>query len=267
MIRISLQTDSLRNTGRDSTRQFGSAGFRLRQFISSGDNNQTLYFSFLDQGISMSIARISGFALSIVMVATLFSSISSARRPLRWLGQGFSDGYHRCTPGPNSDYYNPYTAHNSMLISRNPGMYGLPQQRSQFGPIESGIPFSVYAAPAPVDGSKAFQALPGQAIDNSFVPYEGKKSTDSNDWVPENSDGDDSKETKAEKDAAAYAPSLQGRVEFGMQTRNAAAASGQVNFSKAGFQNSPSSQLPIGELVDERVEDRTNLFNPFESQK
>ena len=210
----------------------------------------------------MPITRIFGFILSIVMVVTLFSSIGTAQiqRPLRWLGQGFSDGYHKCNPGPNSDYYNPYTAHNSMLISQNPGMYGMPQHQVQNGPIQAGVPFSVYAAPAPVNGSRGFQALPGEAIDNSFVPVENNKAKDINDWVPaepkgDQADGDEGQE-KAD-DAAAYAPSLQGRVEYGAQVRT---RSSQVDFSKASFQTPPR----IGEIIDERIETDANLFNPFE---
>jgi hypothetical protein len=33
------------------------------------------------------------------------------------MGQGFGDGYHQCNRGPVSDYYNPYSAHNSVLQS------------------------------------------------------------------------------------------------------------------------------------------------------
>ncbi len=217
----------------------------------------------------MPITRIFGFVLSIVMVATLFSSLSSAqqtRRPLRWLGQGISDGYHQCNPGPNSDYYNPYTAHNSMLISQNPGMYGMPQRRVQEGPIQVGVPFSVYAAPAPVNSSRSFQSLPGVPIDNSFVPYNGKKPKEEkatkkmNDWVPADPDTKSTEENA--DDAAAYAPSLQGRVEWGSQVRSRSANTNmiQVDFSKASFQN-----RAIGEIVDERIEDGSNLINPFES--
>jgi hypothetical protein len=34
----------------------------------------------------------------------------------RWLGIGWSGGYHWRNPGPNSDYYNPYNDQNSMSI-------------------------------------------------------------------------------------------------------------------------------------------------------
>ena len=76
----------------------------------------------------MSQARLCGFVIATVLVVTVFTSVSSAqlrpRQPLlRWMGQGFGDGYHQCNPGPNSDYYNPYSAHNSLLHAQdNPYM-------------------------------------------------------------------------------------------------------------------------------------------------
>lgn len=93
------------------------------------------------------LSRFICFAAALVAVATLFPSESSAqlRRPLRWLGEGYSDGYHRCNPGPNSDYYNPYNAHNSYLISKDPRFQQPVQPQNQ--QIRYGVPYSVYAAP------------------------------------------------------------------------------------------------------------------------
>ncbi len=58
-----------------------------------------------------------GLVLPVIMVVTVLSSTSFAQkhRYLRWVGYGISDGYHVANPGPNSDYYNPYTKHNSAL--------------------------------------------------------------------------------------------------------------------------------------------------------
>lgn len=86
----------------------------------------------------------------MVMVVTIFSSVSTAqnRRLSRWGGEWFSDGYHRGNPGPNSDYYNPYTAHNSLLISENPeAAYHVYPNGYRASGIRMGIPFSVYASP------------------------------------------------------------------------------------------------------------------------
>ena len=119
----------------------------------------------------MRLKRVLIFVLCLVMVVTIFSSLSSAqvRRPLRWLGHGYSDGYNRCNPGPISDYYNPYSAHNSRLVSQPPyGMESVPKE----GSIQRGIPFSVYASPKSRDKNESFKTGPGQEIDNSFVPYE-----------------------------------------------------------------------------------------------
>lgn len=42
------------------------------------------------------------------------------QRPLRYLGHGNGPGYHTRSPGPNVDYYNPWTQKNSFLISKSP---------------------------------------------------------------------------------------------------------------------------------------------------
>jgi hypothetical protein len=95
-----------------------------------------------------------GFALLIVI--TLMPSTSQAQRfqpvkgPFRWLGHGYSDGYNSCSPMTNSDYYNPYSAHNSMLISQSPEYLHSAIQSTDMlrtRKFHQGIPFSVYAAP------------------------------------------------------------------------------------------------------------------------
>lgn len=88
------------------------------------------------------------------------------RRPLRWLGEGFSDGYHRCQPLHDSSYYSPYSQHNSFLYSQTPAYRQFQQQRYQgqwdrpapefFG----GVPFSIYAAPHQAEAQPAPDAAP-----------------------------------------------------------------------------------------------------------
>ena len=71
----------------------------------------------------MGFAKIAKIAFAAIAVAVMLTSVASAQpfqKPLRWLGDGFSAGYHRCTPGPDTSYYNPWNAHNSMLISKLP---------------------------------------------------------------------------------------------------------------------------------------------------
>ena len=130
----------------------------------------------------MPLTRVFGFCLSIVMVVTILSSVGSAqiKRPLRWLGEGFSDGYHRCAPGPNSDYYNPYTAHNSYLLHQTSSVP--PTRFRTSGSSQNGVPYSVYAAP--VTKKPISKAQSGQVHDNSFVPRQPTTQPDSeNIWV------------------------------------------------------------------------------------
>lgn len=145
----------------------------------------------------MPLTRIFGLGLSVVMVVTVLSSASSAqiKRPLRWMGQGFSDGYHRCAPGPNSDYYNPYSAHNSLLISQQPTTSNVipMNENGTTKAIRIGVPYSGYAAPYTVKNSPTTKSLPLKIIDNSFVPFQrGPISTTDNDWStpPINTDQD-----------------------------------------------------------------------------
>ena len=95
----------------------------------------------------------------------------------RWLGQGWSAGYHHQNPGPNSDYYNPYTAHNSMLISR------MPQYQTghhQYG-NHSILPHSSF----PNHSGSSWDQGPGQSIQPTFVPVDDVDEADNeNDFKP-----------------------------------------------------------------------------------
>ena len=64
------------------------------------------------------------FCVLIAAAITILPEISHAQRgrltvnqAFRCLGGGVSAGYHWRTPGPNADYYNPYSDHNSMLVT------------------------------------------------------------------------------------------------------------------------------------------------------
>lgn len=104
--------------------------------------------------------------VAAVLLTTAFSSVSSAqwrrsglmgqRRPLRVLGHGCSAGYHWRNPGPNSDYYNPYSAHNSQLTSQTGGEYG-------FFPNYGGQRYSP-------TGEPNYETLPGNPIEGDFSP-------------------------------------------------------------------------------------------------
>lgn len=123
----------------------------------------------------MAIKSLLSSVVIAVLAVTFFPATSSAQhrphhRHLRWLGQGFGDGYNRCNPGLNSDYYNPYSAHNTFLVSQSPRFSALlwnPQQLLENGTIRQGVPFAIYAAPrqapAPIPASNP-------QFNNSFEP-------------------------------------------------------------------------------------------------
>ena len=114
------------------------------------------------------------------------------RRPLRWLGQGYSDGYHRCNPGHDTSYYNPYTAHNSNLVSQSPEYQALLAQQASQQPTQrffAGVPFSVYAAPNQL--TPGLHNLPGQQVQGSFSPSVGS-GVDENSFEDDNDFEDDS---------------------------------------------------------------------------
>ena len=119
--------------------------------------------------------------IHLIVAAMAFAVISTqttpaeaqhlrSRQPLqagfRWLGQGWSAGYHHRNPGPNTDYYNPYTAHNSMLISRMPGNQS---GYNQYG-YHSGLPTSSY--PNYASGSSWGHGHGAQSIQPTFVPVD-----------------------------------------------------------------------------------------------
>ena len=119
--------------------------------------------------------------LSLVIVSISFVAEASAQnrlghRPLRWLGQGFGDGYHRCNPGYDSSHYNPYSAHNTFLYSQTPQYRALtgtqnyamsPNQDLRF---RVGVPYSIYAAPPRNNPLGHFQGMPRTTTTNSFEP-------------------------------------------------------------------------------------------------
>ncbi len=161
----------------------------------------------------MPLSRILGFGLSVVIVVTVFASTGSAqiKRPLRWLGQGFSDGYHRCNPGPDSDYYNPYSDHNTYLVHQY-GATNAPAMNSYRAPGtgRGSVPFSVYAIPAPATGDPTLTTLPAEVDDNSFIPGQpvGQPRTDENWQTPP---GNTEPPADIKRDSA-LAPQLKNRI-------------------------------------------------------
>lgn len=126
----------------------------------------------------MSLKKILIAVVAVTLVATIVEDCQAQktfrrRTTLRVLGQGFSDGYHRCNPGYDTSYYNPYSAHNSYLVSRTPEYLAAASRfddPAQLGTPRffAGIPFSVYAAPP----KSAYQSVlaPAVQVPSSFAP-------------------------------------------------------------------------------------------------
>lgn len=139
-----------------------------------------LVLYFVGESLIMSFKKI---LLVVVTSLVVFGGITlpcqaqnslNRRRPLRWLGQGYSDGYHRHNPGHDTSYYNPYTAHNSNLVSQSPEYQALLAQQASQQPTQrffAGVPFSVYAAPSQL--TPGLHNLPGQQVQGSFSPSVG----------------------------------------------------------------------------------------------
>lgn len=155
-----------------------------------------LVLYFVGESLIMSFKKI---LLVVVTSLVVFGGITlpcqaqnslNRRRPLRWLGQGYSDGYHRHNPGHDTSYYNPYTAHNSNLVSQSPEYQALLAQQASQQPTQrffAGVPFSVYAAPSQL--TPGLHNLPGQQVQGSFSPSVGSGLLDpDNDFSSEDND-------------------------------------------------------------------------------
>jgi len=219
---------------------------------------------------------------TLIVVSAISNSCSGQilQKPLRWLGEGYSAGYHRCNPGPVSDYYNPYSAHNSMLISRLPQFQG--QNFESFTmnnlasqPVYRGVPYSVYAAPRNLHSQYGYEqfggytesdgyGLEGQIIDGSFEPYEpeigdddGEYSSDNYDDEMDDDDSDEPGSSKEMSDESAFqfSPSPNTRRSTG---------STQSEFRQSSFPRDESvltPPTPTPSLTP--ATQQSGLFNPF----
>ena len=96
----------------------------------------------------------------------------------RFLGLGYGNGYHCRTPGPQADYYNPYSAHNSYLVSRNENVGRFSNMSTGYavgGNMGGSVPHSVYTGTQSNDFS-VFESVPGQTMTPSFEPVPERKS-------------------------------------------------------------------------------------------
>ncbi len=151
----------------------------------------------------MTLQRILIVTTAVLMLTMLLSTESSAQSRLkrhqpvgRFLGLGWGlSGYHYCNPGPNSDYYNPYTVRNSVLMSPHPtATNGQPAYPELFGTSTPGIPevpqqalpvidHSTPPAAAPIDPSSAGNGRGQLGFPVSSVPGNNRPSmTKSSVW-------------------------------------------------------------------------------------
>ena len=158
---------------------------------------------FFGRVFAMSFKNVSLVALIAIVVCGAFAMPCQAQntfrrqRGLRWLGQGFGDGYHRQNPGYDTSYYNPYSAHNSRLISQTPEYMAInPVPTNQELPQRffNGVPFSAYAAPPQVNSG--FQTAPTQQYQGSFAPSIGSGVSGLSE---DNNDGADSQQQDADE--------------------------------------------------------------------
>ncbi|MDG1875533.1 MAG: hypothetical protein P8J27_16600 [Mariniblastus sp.] len=199
----------------------------------------------------MTRRHLPGLAIFVVLLTTIFCSVSSAQfghRPFRWLGEGYGPGFNRCNPGPNSDYYSPYSSHNSMLISQLPQFQNHNFQSSYRNNLESrpvyrGVPFSIYAAPA---SHQNFQVPSSHEVNqDSFIPY-----------APKTKPSADTDKTEAPKQkttndqdlsrAKLQTPSSSNQFQLTYPLHRT-----QSEFSKTSFQQPPKSTK------------QHDLFDPF----
>lgn len=106
--------------------------------------------------------------LLAIFVDTTDAQIRILQRSNRAFGHWTGPGYHKCNPGPNSSYYNPWTRHNSLLISRTP------EFQSRFGHEIHRTPVEMLYSNQSVYGQPQMMApqyYPGSTPMNAdFVP-------------------------------------------------------------------------------------------------
>ena len=122
-------------------------------------------------------SRIVPLTIAIILFAVLSSLTSDCQAQRRrfvlgqeihrFLGAYHGAGYHCANPGPNSDYYNPYSAHNSSLTAGNYPLNGLNGSSSNFDTDR--VPHASYTNRDHKQHS-VFESLPGQAVQPQFEP-------------------------------------------------------------------------------------------------
>ena len=239
----------------------------------------------------MGFAKITKIAFAAIVVATTLTGAASAQPfqlPLRWLGDGFSAGYHRCNPGPDVDYYNPWNAHNSRLISNLPQFQQQNYQSFNLNnienrPIYQGVPFSVYAAPNRGGHGLGAYGFPngydqgsyqnvgdGDMVESTFEPFEEEELEEE----LEEEDLQEELREDVEEDLEDWQEDENEWMEDEIEDDSAShQRSGQSVFSNASFPNQIQNQgqdqgQDQGQIVPllEGNSQAPNLFNPFPGQ-
>ena len=118
--------------------------------------------------------------------AQLFRRHTPGQELGRFLGLGYGNGYHCRTPGPQADYYNPWSAKNSHLVSRyNTGPFSNLNTGYAVGGTRGYVPHSVYAGSQPSPGESVFESLPGQSVKPTFEPVPERRNQLQNDLEDE----------------------------------------------------------------------------------
>ena len=121
--------------------------------------------------------RITTLTIAVVLFAVLSSLTSECQAQRRrfvpgqelgrFLGVFQGPGFHCANPGQNTDYYNPYSAHNSQLIYPNEPQLNLNRGYSLFD--ADSVPHSSYTGRDNGQHS-VFETLPGQTVQPIFEP-------------------------------------------------------------------------------------------------
>lgn len=145
-------------------------------------------------------SRISALTIAVILFAVLSSLTAECQaQRRRWipgqevhrfLGLYHGAGYHCSNPGQNTDYYNPYSAHNSTLTAGYDPYNGYGQGYSSFD--TGGVPHSSYTSRDQGQHS-VFESLPGQTVQPRFEPAvdRTRKKKDEDDFNLDSDDGSD----------------------------------------------------------------------------
>ncbi|QEG21345.1 hypothetical protein [Mariniblastus fucicola] len=196
--------------------------------------------------------------------AQVFGSHQVLQRPLRALGHGNGPGYHRCNPGPDVGYYNPWSHKNSFLISQSPeflARYGHELQPSPMQLLRSGQ--NAYGQPLSY-GSQPAGMFPTTApLNADFVPARSNSDLeelddDQNELDTESNPADSKIEDRFEEDAEAMRANEYGG--FDSLKDDADETADPDSFDSDASQSSPSDESP--EPESDGSEDGASLLSP-----